>query len=106
MYSASKDGHIKRWDLDSTAEVCNRYNTHSNQWCCDFTWLNKGGVEKQLVASVGRDKAIRVWNKGKLDMVDEVKKAHDSSINAVVSNDEFLFTAGDDCGIKMWKCTF
>lgn len=105
MYSGSKDGNIKHWDLLSRSEVSQRYTAHSRDWCSDLTFVEYDNFveSNKLIASVGRDRAVRIWGPERLDPLCEVDKAHKSSINSVCNYGNLIFTGSDDFNIGMWK---
>ena len=101
MFTASKDGNIKYWDINEKSEITQKYKVHSGEWCTDMISY------KNLICSVGKDQAIRFWNfrdKETLECVYEQKDAHKFSINAVASESDYIYTAGNDNNINIWKC--
>jgi len=67
--------------------------------------LNK---EKDLFATVSRDKTLKVWRSDNLKLVKNISRdrgfdSHYLSINALIWNNDRIITVSDDKTIKIWK---
>lgn len=107
-----------------TDELVSDYITNKSTNIYDYLTsckANKGGVEDiawspteaYLLASVGIDKAIRIFDiriSAKSNNVIALEKAHDSDINCIgwksSSGAEMIATGGDDCVVKVWDPRF
>lgn len=105
MYTVSKDGNIKMWDLQNKRQHDQKYKIHDGDWVTDMCWLQYGQYERddsKLICSVGRDRGIKVHRQETLEVIGEVSGAHAEGINAVETSRQMIFSAGDDKVINIW----
>jgi len=105
MYTVSKDGNIKMWDLQDKRQHDQKYKIHDGDWVTDICWLQYGQYERddnKLICSVGRDRGIKVHRQETLEVIGEVSGAHTEGINAVETSRQMIFSAGDDKVINIW----
>ncbi|KAI9204786.1 quinon protein alcohol dehydrogenase-like superfamily [Polychytrium aggregatum] len=96
LYSSSKDGTIKEWDID-TAECLRTLSGHTR-------WVRNINVGREHLYSASWDDTIREWNleTGLCQRVFE--KHHDLGINAVVFDEETgrMYSGSDDKTIVVY----
>lgn len=88
----SRDMCIKRWDL-SKMELVQSINNAHKDWILGLCTINAGSV----MISGCRGGILRAWSvcresTGECNLLGEVR-AHGSAINAVVTNQQHIFTA-------------
>ena len=109
MFSSSRDGIIKNWDLSTNSEVNKKYSAHNKHWVTGMSWVqcrnSVTGKDERLIASVGRDKSLKVWGQD-LKLVCEVNDAHAKSINCVASSGNMVYTGSDDSRIHAYQLMF
>ncbi|KAM8882901.1 kinesin-like protein KIF21A [Synchiropus picturatus] len=96
FYSASRDLHIKKWDL-SCKRMLQSASAHMD-------WTSGLGLVPGSPVLLGgcRDGLLRLWHADSLAPLGEVS-GHDSPINSLVTNSSQLFTASDDRTVKIWE---
>lgn len=103
FYSGGRDASLNLNKVGESIENMISIPAHMNT--INDLALNK---EQSLLASVSRDRTIKIWNATSLELlkvIDAFKfRSHTHSINAVLWLDnETLITGGDDRMIKVWK---
>ncbi|XP_046473383.1 kinesin-like protein KIF21A isoform X2 [Neodiprion pinetum] len=101
LFSGSRDMCIKRWDLEKMELVQSLNNAHKD-WVLGLCTVNHGSV----LISGCRGGLLRAWSvprdqSGECSLLGEVR-AHSSAINAVVTNQQHIFTASNDGSLKLW----
>ncbi|KAM9824230.1 kinesin-like protein KIF21A [Neosynchiropus ocellatus] len=96
LYSASRDLHIKKWDL-SCKRLFQSVGAHTD-------WISALGLVPGSPVLLGgcRGGLLRLWHADSLAPLGEVP-GHDSPINSLVTNSSQLFTASDDRTVKIWE---
>ncbi|KAK0161534.1 hypothetical protein PV327_009993 [Microctonus hyperodae] len=102
LFSGSRDMCIKRWDL-SRMELIQSLNNAHKDWILGLCTVNNGAV----MVSGCRGGMLRAWSvpkdqSGECTLLGEVR-AHGSAINAVVTNQQHIFTASNSGEVKMWR---
>ncbi|XP_057334879.1 kinesin-like protein KIF21A isoform X2 [Microplitis mediator] len=102
LFSGSRDMCIKRWDLSKMELVQSLNNAHKD-WILGLCTINNGSV----MVSGCRGGILRAWSvarepMGECNLMGEVR-AHGSAINAVVTNQQHIFTASNDGTIRLWS---
>ncbi|XP_044588252.1 kinesin-like protein KIF21A isoform X6 [Cotesia glomerata] len=102
LFSGSRDMCIKRWDL-SKMELVQSINNAHKDWILGLCTINAGSV----MISGCRGGILRFWSvsresTGECNLLGEVR-AHESAINAVVTNQQHIFTASNDGTIRLWS---
>lgn len=67
---------------------------------------NSSKSNSEFIASVGRDRSLKIWSVEDLDIICEVNDAHSKYINCVSSYDDLIFTGSDDFGINVYQLAF
>ncbi|XP_034946309.1 kinesin-like protein KIF21A isoform X2 [Chelonus insularis] len=102
LFSGSRDMCIKRWDL-SKMELIQSLNNAHKDWILGLCTINSGSV----LISGCRAGILRAWSvprdqAGECTQMGEIR-AHGSAINAVVTNQQHIFTASNDGTIRLWS---
>ncbi|XP_063982533.1 kinesin-like protein KIF21A isoform X1 [Diachasmimorpha longicaudata] len=102
LFSGSRDMCIKRWDL-SRMELLQSLNNAHKDWIQGLCTINNGSV----MVSGCRGGYLRAWgvptdSEGECSPLGEVR-AHGSAINAVVTNQQHIFTASNDGTVRLWS---
>ncbi|CAG5083800.1 Similar to Kif21a: Kinesin-like protein KIF21A (Mus musculus) [Cotesia congregata] len=102
LFSGSRDMCIKRWDL-SKMELVQSINNAHKDWILGLCTINAGSI----MISGCRGGFLRAWSvsresTGECNLLGEVR-AHGSAINAVVTNQQHIFTASNSGEIKLWR---
>ncbi len=103
FYSAGRDASLNYNTIGNSIE--NKISVPAHMNTINDLALNQ---DMSLLASVSRDRTIKIWNPESLELlkvIDGLKfRSHTHSINAVLWHDqETLISAGDDRMIKVWK---
>lgn len=107
LYSASRDAHIKSWDILSgykliTSVPAHMYAVNSLDISPDQRYLVSGSM----------DKSIKVWDAGSLDLLKVIDQArfagHATSVNKVrwSSFNNQILACSDDKNISVWDLRF
>lgn len=96
LYSSSRDFHINKWDLSSKQQL----QCASAQ----ADWVSALGVVpgSSMLLSGCRGGLLRLWHAISLAPLGEVR-GHDGPINSLAANSSQLFSASDDCTVKIWE---
>ncbi|XP_015597842.1 kinesin-like protein KIF21A isoform X2 [Cephus cinctus] len=102
LFSGSRDMCIKRWDL-SRMELMQSLNNAHKDWILGLCIINSGSV----MVSGCRGGLLRAWSvpkdqTGECSLLGEVR-AHSSAINAVITNQQHVFTASNSGEVKLWR---
>ncbi|XP_003707301.2 kinesin-like protein 31E isoform X1 [Megachile rotundata] len=101
LFSGSRDMCIKRWDL-SRMELVQSLNNAHKDWILGLCMINNGSV----MISGCRGGILKAWtvpkDQGECSPIGEVR-AHGSAINAVITNQQHIFTASNDGTVKLWN---
>ncbi|XP_012258571.2 kinesin-like protein KIF21A isoform X3 [Athalia rosae] len=102
LFSGSRDMCIKRWDLKKMELVQSLNNAHKD-WVLGLCTVNHGSI----LVSGCRGGSLRAWSvprdqSAECSLLGEVR-AHSSAINAVVTNQQHVFTASNSGEVKMWR---
>lgn len=102
LFSGSRDMCIKRWDL-SQMELVQSINNAHKDWILGLCIVNSGSV----MVSGCRSGLLRAWSvpkdtESECSLLGEIR-AHSTAINAVISNQQNIFTASNDGTIKLWS---
>ncbi|KAL1117595.1 hypothetical protein AAG570_003910, partial [Ranatra chinensis] len=87
LFSGSRDCIIKKWNLDSNDLVTSITGAHKD-WVTGLTFV----PGQPFLISGCRDGSIKLWSTETCLQLGEMK-AHNSSINAIATNNSFVFTA-------------
>ncbi|XP_076638045.1 kinesin-like protein 31E isoform X2 [Colletes latitarsis] len=102
LFSGSRDMCIKRWDLSKMELVQSLNNAHKD-WILGLCMINSGSV----MVSGCRGGVLKAWSVpkeqgGECAPIGEVR-AHGSAINAVITNQQHVFTASNSGEVKLWR---
>ncbi|XP_076638044.1 kinesin-like protein 31E isoform X1 [Colletes latitarsis] len=102
LFSGSRDMCIKRWDLSKMELVQSLNNAHKD-WILGLCMINSGSV----MVSGCRGGVLKAWSVpkeqgGECAPIGEVR-AHGSAINAVITNQQHVFTASNDGTVRLWS---
>ncbi|CAK9813758.1 Kinesin-like protein KIF21A [Anthophora quadrimaculata] len=101
LFSGSRDMCIKRWDL-SRMELVQSLNNAHKDWILGLCMINSGSV----MISGCRGGVLKAWSvpkdQGECTAIGEVR-AHGSAINAVITNQQHVFTASNDGKVRLWS---
>ncbi|XP_076165090.1 kinesin-like protein 31E isoform X2 [Ptiloglossa arizonensis] len=102
LFSGSRDMCIKRWDL-SRMELVQSLNNAHKDWILGLCMINSGSV----MVSGCRGGVLKAWSVpkeqgGECAPIGEVR-AHGSAINAVITNQQHVFTASNSGEVKLWR---
>jgi WD40 repeat protein len=101
LLSGGKDGHLRGWSINSTPREVLASAAHRSA-----LYRIGARADGSLLATVGRDKAVKVWDGRDLGPIarHEGRAAgHTHSVNGLVWMDEHLVTAGDDRVLRVFK---
>lgn len=99
LFSGSRDTCIKKWDLTSQSLV-QSVNAAHKDWICALAFM-KGSSGNTLLSGC-RAGYLKLWQMDTCAQLAEIK-AHASPINAIASNSSAIFTASNECSIKVWQ---
>ncbi|XP_031825671.1 kinesin-like protein 31E isoform X2 [Nomia melanderi] len=102
LFSGSRDMCIKRWDLYKMELVQSLNNAHKD-WILGLCMINSGTI----MVSGCRGGVLKAWSVpkeqgGECAPIGEVR-AHGSAINAVITNQQHVFTASNSGEVKLWR---
>ncbi|XP_076656956.1 kinesin-like protein 31E isoform X2 [Halictus rubicundus] len=102
LFSGSRDMCIKRWDLHRMELVQSLNNAHKD-WILGLCMINSGTI----MVSGCRGGVLKAWSVpkeqgGECAPIGEVR-AHGSAINAVITNQQHVFTASNDGTVRLWS---
>ncbi|XP_033324332.1 kinesin-like protein 31E isoform X1 [Megalopta genalis] len=102
LFSGSRDMCIKRWDLHKMELVQSLNNAHKD-WILGLCMINSGTI----MVSGCRGGVLKAWSVpkeqgGECAPIGEVR-AHGSAINAVITNQQHVFTASNDGTVRLWS---
>ncbi|XP_076284321.1 kinesin-like protein 31E isoform X2 [Lasioglossum baleicum] len=102
LFSGSRDMCIKRWDLHRMELVQSLNNAHKD-WILGLCMINSGTI----MVSGCRGGVLKAWSVpkeqgGECAPIGEVR-AHGSAINAVITNQQHVFTASNSGEVKLWR---
>lgn len=104
LISGGRDAHLRLWKREG-----NNWNESAAIPAHNFT-INKIALHPsgKYLASASRDKSIKIWSVDELKLLkvispDKFPGIHTHSVNAVVWDDDFLITAGDDKKVVVWQ---
>ncbi|XP_077269575.1 kinesin-like protein 31E isoform X1 [Temnothorax americanus] len=102
LFSGSRDMCIKRWDVSKMELVQSLNNAHKD-WILGLCTINNGSI----MISGCRGGILKAWSVpkdhlGECTPIGEVR-AHASAINAIVTNQQHIFTASNDGTVKLWN---
>jgi len=100
LYSGGKDAFLKCWDL-TNGKLLHSLPAHN------FVIYDIVALSEDLLATVSRDKSIKIWNKKVLQVIEKVdtfKQGHHHSVNQLVSlGDKKFATCSDDKTIRVFS---
>jgi WD40 repeat protein len=101
LLSGGREGRLRAWRMTGHWEQALELQAHSGSIYTVAT-----SPDGQFIATASRDKSVKLWNAGTLDLVRKLERAnggHTHSVNALLwLNDGSLLTAGDDKRILHW----
>ncbi|XP_077269576.1 kinesin-like protein 31E isoform X2 [Temnothorax americanus] len=102
LFSGSRDMCIKRWDVSKMELVQSLNNAHKD-WILGLCTINNGSI----MISGCRGGILKAWSVpkdhlGECTPIGEVR-AHASAINAIVTNQQHIFTASNSGEVKLWR---
>jgi pleiotropic regulator 1 len=100
VYACTANGAIKAWDIGKLGDLTAagaRDKAHSDR-------VNACVWHKNFLYSVSNDGSLKMWDATTMELVGEVKKAHDKQkIQCMaVGPDGYLYTGGDDKLVRRW----
>ncbi|MFM7637653.1 MAG: WD40 repeat domain-containing protein [Crocinitomicaceae bacterium] len=100
LYSGGKDAILKCWDL-TNGKLLHSLPAHN------FVIYDIVALSEDLLATVSRDKSIKIWNKKALQVMEKVdafKQGHHHSVNQLVYlGDQKFATCSDDKTIRVFS---
>lgn len=100
LYSGGKDAFLKCWDL-TNGKLLHSLPAHN------FVIYDIVALSEHLLATVSRDKSIKIWNKKALQVMEKVdafKQGHHHSVNHLVClSDNRIATCSDDKTIRIFS---
>jgi len=101
LISGGKDGHVRGWTLINNPREVLALPAHRGA-----IYRIGARADGALLASVGRDKAVKVWDGSDMSPVarhDGRGAGHTHSVNCLLWLDEHLVTAGDDRVLRVFR---
>jgi len=101
LVSSGKDGHLRSWMLNGNNRQLLALPAHRSA-IYRIAFRSDGA----LLASAGRDKAVKLWDGRNLDPMwrhESRSGGHTHSVNAVLWMDDLLLSAGDDRVIRAFS---
>jgi len=100
LYSGGKDAFLKCWDL-TNGKLLHSLPAHN------FVIYDIAALTEDLLATVSRDKSIKIWKKRALQVMEKVdafKQGHHHSVNQLVClGDKKFATCSDDKTIRVFS---
>ncbi|KAL3152801.1 WD repeat-containing protein 90 [Trebouxia sp. C0009 RCD-2024] len=101
VFACTSNGAIRAWNIGKKGELSEagvREKAHKDR-ITTILW------HKNFLYSLGYDGSVKMWDANKLELVMEVKKAHEGQRIqcAAVAPDGCLYTGGDDKLVRRWK---
>jgi WD40 repeat protein len=101
LLSGSRDAHLASFDIERDFELLNYIPAHN------FTINHIGfSPDGQWLATASRDKSVKIWQASDLRFnkkLDVLNGGHVNSVNAVVWNEDSLFSCSDDRSLIRWQ---
>ncbi|GIX84272.1 kinesin-like protein KIF21A [Caerostris extrusa] len=94
---ASKDRSLQKWDLEHRSMEYNLHGAHDD----DLKALSIMADQNTFLSGC-RSGFLKLWTLDKCNCYEEVQ-AHNSSINSICFNSDFVFTASNDHTIGVWR---
>ena len=107
LISASRDAHIKFWDIKDSYRLVDSIVAH--MYAINSITIHP---EQRFFATGSMDKSIKIWDveaRKLLKVIDKSRHAgHTSSVNKVLwtDHDQWLISTGDDKKICVWELGF
>ncbi len=101
LLSGGKDGHLRGWALSDSPREVLALPAHRGA-----IYRIGARADGAMLASVGRDKAVKVWSGSDMSPVARHEGrgiGHTHSVNSLLWLDEHLVTAGDDRVIRVFR---
>lgn len=99
LFSGDQNGTIKKWDLTDKRLTAVLNNCHKS-WVLAINTFQEDNKKYLLTAC--KSGFLRIWGTENLNSILEIH-AHQESINSITTNSNNIFTASNDCKIKLWQ---
>jgi kinesin family protein 4/21/27 len=97
LFSGSRDGCIKKWDLQNQKLVQSLNNCHKD-WVLS---LNSMPNSNTLISG-DRSGQLKLWSTDSCQPIGDIK-AHSSAVHSIATNSSLVFTASSDNTINLWR---
>jgi phospholipase A-2-activating protein len=98
--AGSWDGSFSLWIADSGELVWRRENAGSHAIVVAYVPdVAAGGY----IVTGSQDKALKIWSVESGELVSEILNAHDDIIRSISVFKDIIFTASNDCTVKLWS---
>ena len=94
LYSASRDGCIKQWDVNTERNMCTKTGAHKDSVLAlhiAAKFSVTASFQKPVVVSGCKGGRLKLWDSHSLYPIGEFQ-AHQAAIHSVYSNSSFIFT--------------
>jgi WD40 repeat protein/DNA-binding XRE family transcriptional regulator len=96
LISGAEDGQVCLWDIERASLI----RTMRTPGCP--VWAVAAGADGRLIAAVGEDEFVRLYDRNSCDLLAE-KAAHRDWVRALSFADDTLITGSGDGSVRVWE---